>query len=140
MPHSAPACDEAQMVWLLPVDWWPLLSDRGRMLRGFSILVLSLLLLARSVMAEQILRDAETEALFNSISAPLEEAAGMDPRNVQELLINEPEIKAFVAGDRNSVAYGSSVSGRVDQGGRRRTKQKLHILTTISEKKQSMKE
>src|SRR3546814_2315387 len=77
MPHSAPACDEAQMVWLLPVDWWPLLSDRGRMLRGFSILVLSLLLLARPVMAQQILRDAETEALFNSISAPLEEAAGL---------------------------------------------------------------
>src|SRR3546814_4742291 len=98
MPHSAPACDEAQMVWLLPVDWWPLLSDRGRMLRGFSILVLSLLLLARPVMAQQILRDAETEALFNSISAPLEEAAGLDPRNVQVLLINDPEINAFVAG------------------------------------------
>ncbi|HEY9581077.1 MAG TPA: M48 family metalloprotease [Rhizorhapis sp.] len=68
------------------------------MLRGFSILVLSLLLLARPVMAQQILRDAETEALFNSISAPLEEAAGLDPRNVQVLLINDPEINAFVAG------------------------------------------
>src|SRR3546814_17023073 len=100
MPHSAPACDEAQMVWLLPVDWWPLLSDRGRMLRGFSILVLCLLLLARPVMAQQILRDAETEALFNSIPAPLVEAAGLDPRHVQLMLTKDHEIKAFGAGGK----------------------------------------
>jgi predicted Zn-dependent protease len=68
------------------------------MLRGFLFLLLSFLFLVPQAMAQQILRDAETEALFNEISAPLVEAAGLDPRNVQVLLINDPEINAFVAG------------------------------------------
>jgi predicted Zn-dependent protease len=68
------------------------------MLRGFLFLLLSFLFLVPQAMAQQILRDAETEALFNDISAPLVQAAGLDPRNVQVLLINDPEINAFVAG------------------------------------------
>ena len=68
------------------------------MLRGFLFLLLSFLFLVPQAMAQQILRDAETEALFNEISAPLVQAAGLDPRNVQVLLINDPEINAFVAG------------------------------------------
>ena len=68
------------------------------MLRGFLFLLLSFLVLVPQAMAQQILRDAETEALFNDISAPLVQAAGLDPRNVQVLLINDPEINAFVAG------------------------------------------
>lgn len=68
------------------------------MLRGFLFLLLSFLFLVPQAMAQQILRDAETEALFNDISAPLIQAAGLDPRNVQVLLINDPEINAFVAG------------------------------------------
>ena len=68
------------------------------MLRGFLFLLLSFLFLVPQGMAQQILRDAETEALFNEISAPLVQAAGLDPRNVQVLLINDPEINAFVAG------------------------------------------
>lgn len=68
------------------------------MLRGLLVVFLSFLLLARPAMAQQILRDAETEALFNEMSKPLIEAAGLDPRNAQVLLINDPEINAFVAG------------------------------------------
>lgn len=68
------------------------------MLRGLFVLLLSFLLFVPQAMAQQILRDAETEALFNDISRPLIEAAGLDPRNVQVLLINDPEINAFVAG------------------------------------------
>ena len=68
------------------------------MLRGFLVLVLSFLLFVPQAMAQQILRDAETEALLNDISAPLIQAAGLDPHNVQVLLINDPEINAFVAG------------------------------------------
>ncbi len=48
--------------------------------------------------AQQILRDAETESLLSEASAPLIKAAGLDPRNVQVLLINDPSINAFVAG------------------------------------------
>jgi predicted Zn-dependent protease len=51
-----------------------------------------------SVQAQEILRDAETEALLADASAPLVKAAGLDPRNVQVFLINDPSINAFVAG------------------------------------------
>jgi predicted Zn-dependent protease len=48
--------------------------------------------------AQSILRDAETEALFHDMSAPLIKAAGLDPKNVDIVLIGDPEINAFVAG------------------------------------------
>jgi len=44
------------------------------------------------------LRDAETEALLRDASAPLVKAAGLDPRNVEILLIQDSSINAFVAG------------------------------------------
>jgi predicted Zn-dependent protease len=62
-------------------------------------MVLALVALAaRPALAQQILRDAETEAFMADMSGPLVKAAGMDPRNVQVLVINDPEINAFVAG------------------------------------------
>jgi predicted Zn-dependent protease len=48
--------------------------------------------------AQSILRDSETELLFKDISRPLAQAAGLDPANVRVVLINDPEINAFVAG------------------------------------------
>jgi predicted Zn-dependent protease len=44
-----------------------------------------------------ILRDSETELLFKDISQPLIKAAGLDPNSVQVVLLNDPEINAFVA-------------------------------------------
>ena len=52
----------------------------------------------QSASAQSILRDAETEALFRDMSAPLIKAAGLDPANVDIVLINDPSINAFVAG------------------------------------------
>ncbi|CAN5238359.1 M48 family metalloprotease [soil metagenome] len=68
------------------------------MMRLCVALLLSCALLVRPAVAQQILRDAETEALLNDISGPLVKAASMEPRNVQVLLINDKEINAFVAG------------------------------------------
>ncbi len=48
--------------------------------------------------AQSILRDAETEALFDEMSAPLIRAAGLEPRNVKIVLIGDNSINAFVAG------------------------------------------
>ncbi|RVT41686.1 M48 family metalloprotease [Sphingobium algorifonticola] len=73
----------------------PAIATLTRLLVALS---LSFALLVRPAIAQQILRDAETEALFNDISAPIVNAAKMDPRNVQVLLINDKEINAFVAG------------------------------------------
>ncbi|MPT48494.1 MAG: tetratricopeptide repeat protein [Sphingobium sp.] len=61
-------------------------------------LFLSIALLTRPAMAQQILRDAETEAFLKQISEPLIRASGLDPRNAEVLLINDPSINAFVAG------------------------------------------
>lgn len=44
-----------------------------------------------------ILRDSETELLFRQMSTPLIEAAGLDPKSVKVVLVNDPEINAFVA-------------------------------------------
>ena len=61
--------------------------------------ILALLSLAlQPASAQSILRDAETEALLRDISAPLVAAAGLDPRNVDIILVNDPAINAFVAG------------------------------------------
>src|SRR5258705_2768805 len=44
-----------------------------------------------------VLRDSETELLFSDISKPLIKAAGLDPKGVRVVLLNDPEINAFVA-------------------------------------------
>jgi predicted Zn-dependent protease len=55
-------------------------------------------LVARPAAAQSILRDAETEALFRDISAPLIQAAGLRPADVEIVLIHDQSINAFVAG------------------------------------------
>lgn len=57
------------------------------------------LLLASTVpaAAQSILRDAETEALFQDMLDPLVEAAGMDAGSVKVYLVNDNSINAFVA-------------------------------------------
>ena len=56
---------------------------------------------AQSASAQSILRDSETEKLFADLSKPLIQAAKLDPKNVRVVLINDPEINAFVATGQN---------------------------------------
>ncbi|MCC4233550.1 M48 family metalloprotease [Sphingobium soli] len=70
----------------------------ARLLQFLALALASLALMTRPALAQQILRDAETEAFMGDMSAPLVKAAGMTPKNVQVLVINDPEINAFVAG------------------------------------------
>jgi predicted Zn-dependent protease len=65
--------------------------------RAFAALA-AVVLAVQPVLAQSILRDAETEALFNDMAAPLVAAAGLDPKNVDIVLINDPSVNAFVAG------------------------------------------
>ena len=55
-------------------------------------------LTSQAAMAQSVLRDAETEALLHELAVPLVTAAGMDPRNVDVVLVGDPSINAFVAG------------------------------------------
>ncbi|WCT77310.1 M48 family metalloprotease [Novosphingobium humi] len=64
-----------------------------------SVATLAACLLATTPAAAQsVLRDAETEALFHDMAAPLVRAAGLDPKNVDIVLVNDSSINAFVAG------------------------------------------
>ena len=58
--------------------------------------VAAILLSIHAAAAQSILRDAETEALFRDMATPLVKAAGLDPRNVDVVLINDSSINAFV--------------------------------------------
>lgn len=69
-----------------------------RFLWQFTAFVAALVLTVQPAAAQSILRDAETEALLNEMAAPLVEAAGLAPGNVDIVLINDPSINAFVAG------------------------------------------
>lgn len=69
-----------------------------RLFQFFAVLLASIALMARPAMAQSILRDAETESFMADMSGPLVKAAGMEPKNVQVMVINDPEINAFVAG------------------------------------------
>lgn len=69
-----------------------------RTLKLAALAATALLTFAQAASAQSILRDAETESFMSDMSGQLVKAAGMDPRNVQVMVINDPEINAFVAG------------------------------------------
>ena len=73
----------------------------GRLTRPIASLAAMLataLLACQPVAAQSILRDAETEALLQDMAAPLIAAAGLNPNNVDIVLINDSSVNAFVAG------------------------------------------
>lgn len=67
------------------------------LVRQLMLALLLFVVAAQPAAAQQILRDSETEKLFADMSRPLIQAAQLDPRNVKVVLINDPEINAFVA-------------------------------------------
>jgi predicted Zn-dependent protease len=66
--------------------------------RACAVIAATILLLAQPAHAQSVLRDAETEALLADMTAPLITAAGLSPRDVKVVLINDDSINAFVAG------------------------------------------
>lgn len=74
--------------------------------RAIVVMIAALLLVAAQLVAvpaqaQSILRDAETEQFLRDIGEPLMQAAKLDPRSVQIMLINDPEINAFAGGGQN---------------------------------------
>ena len=69
----------------------------SRLVRLFMVGLVLFFAAARPAAAQSLLRDSETELLFKQVSDPLIEAAGLDPKSVTVVLINDPEINAFVA-------------------------------------------
>ncbi|MGN6121737.1 MAG: M48 family metalloprotease [Sphingomonas oligoaromativorans] len=72
-----------------------------RLIRFWALLLLTVTVAAQPVLAQaapQILRDTETETFLKDISEPLAKSAGLAPGALQIVLIQDPEINAFVAG------------------------------------------
>lgn len=66
--------------------------------RRLALFLLCLALATQPAMAQSVLRDAETEALFKDMAKPLVIAAGLQPNNFEIVLLGDKEINAFVAG------------------------------------------
>jgi predicted Zn-dependent protease len=64
-------------------------------------------------LAQSVLRDAETEAFFDEISEPLIRAAGLNPNNVEVVLINDRSINAFVAGGQTVYIHSGLIDAAV---------------------------
>lgn len=73
-------------------------------------LSLSLLAFAQPAQAQSLLRDAETEAMFDEMSRPLIIAAGLSPRNVKVVLIGDPSVNAFVAGGQTVYVHSGLIA------------------------------
>jgi predicted Zn-dependent protease len=63
--------------------------------------IIALCLMVQPVLAQSILRDAETEAFMAEISEPIIRAADLNPRNVGIYLIHDRSINAFTAGGQD---------------------------------------
>ena len=78
-------------------------SPLARLARLIMLVVVLSMAAVRPAFAQQgdgapsVLRDTETERLFKDMSRPIIVAAGLDPNSVNVVLLNDPEINAFVA-------------------------------------------
>lgn len=78
-------------------------SALSRAMRAFMLALVLTLSFAQTAAAAdddsgpQILRDTESEQLLHDMALPLIKAAGLDPEAVHVVLLNDPEINAFVA-------------------------------------------
>ena len=78
--------------------------------RLLMLLALSFAAVAQPAAAQSILRDAETEALLRDLSRPLIEAAGLEPNNVNVVLLHEDEINAFVIGGQTVYLFSGLIT------------------------------
>jgi predicted Zn-dependent protease len=85
-----------------------------RALRSLSIALATAALLMPSLgdvaRAQSILRDAETEQFFREASRDMLVAAGLDPRSVQIVLVNDNSINAFVTGGQNIFIHSGLIT------------------------------
>lgn len=84
-----------------PDMMWSMQAVRRRFIMAVRLLFLFIaasVMTASPVQAQQILRDAETEALLNEMAEPIIRAAGLRPADVRIILIGDRSINAFVAG------------------------------------------
>ena len=78
----------------------------ARILAAFAVIIS---IAVQPVAAQSILRDAETEALFGDMVAPLVAVSELDAKDVEVILINDSQINAFVAGGQRMFFYSGTL-------------------------------
>ena len=84
-----------------------------RFLMAFSVLWA---VAVQPAVAQSVLRDAETEAFFRDASKPLVSAAGLNPRNVDIVLLHDKSINAFVAGGQRVYVHSGLIAEATSVG------------------------
>ena len=74
-----------------------MINGARRFVRFFMLALALGFAVVQPAAAQSVLRDSETELLFRDMSRPLIQAAKLDPASVKVVLVNDPEINAFVA-------------------------------------------
>ena len=78
------------------------MAAKFRVIRyAFLFCALAILAVARPVVAQTLIRDADIEYALAEIANPLITAAGLSPRRVKVLLINDDSMNAFVVDSRH---------------------------------------
>lgn len=85
------------------------LPAMGRLTRFTIALMAMVSIIVQPVAAQSILRDAETEALFTDMVAPLVAVSELDAEEVEVVLINDAQINAFVAGGQRMFFYAGLI-------------------------------
>lgn len=67
--------------------------------------VLSLTFPAQAQPAQTIIRDAEIETMLRTWTTPVMRAASLDPKAVRLVIVQSPDVNAFVAGGQNVFLY-----------------------------------
>jgi predicted Zn-dependent protease len=81
-----------------------------RFLARLLVCLAALAFAAQPVAAQEILRDAETEALLQDMVNPLVKAAGLPSGNVEVVMINDPTMNAFVAGGQRIYIHSGLIN------------------------------
>lgn len=92
------------------------MRNPARLITRIVAIAAAVTLCAQQAAAQSILRDAETEALFQEMSSPLVDAAGLGKGNVDIVLINDPSINAFVAGGQAIYIHSGLINAATDAG------------------------
>jgi len=110
---ATPASVEVQARGARSPAMTPSIAYRAGARRPLFRIILTLLAMfaiaVRPSMAQSILRDAETEALFQDMMDPLLVAAGLKPGQVRVHLLGDRSINAFVAGSQDIYVFSGLI-------------------------------
>jgi predicted Zn-dependent protease len=76
-------------------------STIAKRARGLFIAAAAFLALSAPANAQGVIRDAEIEQTLQDFGAPLWKAAGLDPKDVHVVIVEDPTLNAFVAEGQN---------------------------------------